>query len=538
MYQIKSEKIRENTELQMERNRDYLQIKNQLGIADKEDILTKARNHYETIPRKKRAMIFNDLIVERYLNFQEMKEASLKVLVHLSFLFMSYPEKKNNFGFKVSNLSVEKKIFYEFASSFEESFTLEHFFKVEEDSMIRRAFVNYNSDYPSISRGEYLMLFREYNEVSKKKYNFSIYDNYLYIANITSGRNSGWLSEKKLKNFFRGSGLEINEINSLFFDISILNKDDIQFLEIQTKMLGKLGIKYEQGYYIPQTWFIFENLFNYLAENKKEDATEILEGYAQRLFSSFFGKSNVSLNNYDKGRNEQDIIISLEDTILLVECKSNNFTRISDDDLRTEEKLQNTFNSAIQYGANQCLRAEKYIKDNDPAEYYDSNKKRGRNKILEINKGSEKTILKIVVLLNDYLNLAESSNQFLEESTKNVWVVNMFALEKILWKLGNVSDFIEYAIHRCSNIQTIEARTSDELVQLGYFISPIFKNFIPQNNMFATVSAGNNFANWANEYEVSKDLNEFNYWVNYQLAKGNYSKKQIEKICNVKIDKI
>ena len=369
-------------------------------------------------------------------------------------------------------------------------------------------------------------------------YNFSIYDNYLYIANITSGRNSGWLSEKKLKNFFRGSGLEINEINSLFFDISILNKDDIQFLEIQTKMLGKLGIKYEQGYYIPQTWFIFENLFNYLAENKKEDATEILEGYAQRLFSSFFGKSNVSLNNYDKGRNEQDIIISLEDTILLVECKSNNFTRISDDDLRTEEKLQNTFNSAIQYGANQCLRAEKYIKDNDPAEYYDSNKKRGRNKILEINKGSEKTILKIVVLLNDYLNLAESSNQFLEESTKNVWVVNMFALEKILWKLGNVSDFIEYAIHRCSNIQTIEARTSDELVQLGYFISPIFKNFIPQNNMFATVSAGNNFANWANEYEVIKDLNEFNYWVNYQLAKENYSKKQIEKICNVKIDKI
>lgn len=110
------------------------------------------------------------------------------------------------------------------------------------------------------------------------------------------------------------------------------------------------------------------------------------------MFSDFFGGSNINSNNYDKGRNEQDIIIILEDTILIIECKSNNFTKIVDDASNIEEKLRNTFNSTIQYGANQCMRAEKYIIGNDPAKYYDSNKKRERNKILEISKGNEKKI--------------------------------------------------------------------------------------------------------------------------------------------------
>ncbi len=509
----------------MDINRNYSDLK-KFGITDEEDILTKARNHYEKMPRKKRAMIFNSLIIERYFNFQEMKEVSLKVLVHLSILFMSYPEKNNGFKFKGPNLTIEKKIFYEFSSSFETSMTLKHLFKTEEGSMSKRAFINYSIDYPSLSKGDYLALFREYDEVSKRKYNFSIYDNYLYIAEITGGKTSGWLNQKKLKKLIAHSGLGLNELNSLFFDISTLNREEFRYSEIHTKMLGKLGVKYEQKYYIPQTWFVFENIFNYLAENKKVDRTEILEEYAQRLFSDFFGGSNINSNNYDKGRNEQDIIIILEDTILIIECKSNNFTKIVDDASNIEEKLRNTFNSTIQYGANQCMRAEKYIIGNDPAKYYDSNKKRERNKILEISKGNEKKILKIVVLLNDYLNLAESSNQFLEDKTKEVWVVNIFALEKILWNLGSISKFIEYASYRCSNIQTIEAVSSDELVQFGYFISPTFNNFIPQNDKFIAVRAGNNFANWASEYEWIKDCKEFNYWINYQIAKGTVQRNR------------
>ena len=92
----------------MDINRKYSDLK-KFGITDEEDILTKARNHYEKMPRKKRAMIFNSLIIERYFNFQEMKEVSLKVLVHLSILFMSYPEKNNGFKFKGPNLTIEKK---------------------------------------------------------------------------------------------------------------------------------------------------------------------------------------------------------------------------------------------------------------------------------------------------------------------------------------------------------------------------------------------------------------------------------------------
>lgn len=107
--------------------------------------------------------------------------------------------------------------------------------------MSKRAFINYSIDYPSLSKGDYLALFREYDEVSKRKYNFSIYDNYLYIAEITGGKTSGWLNQKKLKKLIAHSGLGLNELNSLFFDISTLNREEFRYSEIHTKMLGKLG---------------------------------------------------------------------------------------------------------------------------------------------------------------------------------------------------------------------------------------------------------------------------------------------------------
>ena len=42
----------------MDINRNYSDLK-KFGITDEEDILTKARNHYEKMPRKKKIMGLN-----------------------------------------------------------------------------------------------------------------------------------------------------------------------------------------------------------------------------------------------------------------------------------------------------------------------------------------------------------------------------------------------------------------------------------------------------------------------------------------------
>ena len=70
-----------------------------------------------------------------------------------------------------------------------------------------------------------------------------------------------------MKKLIAHSGLGLNELNSLFFDISTLNREEFRYSEIHTKMLGKLGVKYEQKYYIPQTWFVFENIFKGTSNN-------------------------------------------------------------------------------------------------------------------------------------------------------------------------------------------------------------------------------------------------------------------------------
>lgn len=40
---------------------------------------------------------------------------------------------------------------------------------------------------------------------------------------------------------------------------------------------------------------------------------------------------------------------------------------------------------------------------------------------------------KVVVTLDDYLNLSESPHEFLDIEYKDTWIVNIFNLKRILW---------------------------------------------------------------------------------------------------------
>lgn len=151
----------------------------------------------------------------------------------------------------------------------------------------------------------------------------------------------------------------------------------------------------------------------------------------------------------------------------------------------------------------QCQRGKEYLLNNKVAIYYNSNKKKGREKVLEVNNANNKKIFKIVVVLDEYLDLAELSNRYLEEKYKDTWIVNIFALNKILWtsnRINGISTFFEYLEYRTQNNLSIESIHCDELAQFGYWISPNY-NFYPKMGMNINIVLNNNFTNIFDEYD-------------------------------------
>jgi Holliday junction resolvase len=477
-------------------------------------ILSEAKKYYAKISVIQRSQIFNSLIFARYIGEESVNRHSLKLMINLSFIFMLVPEKSRFFRKNKINVEDEGDLFFSFVCKIEEAIWVDIAQEIDVSKITFRAYLSNNFDYPSITHGEYMHIFKLYDNASKEKYNLSLYKNFWNLLEMTNGRSAGL--------FLKGKSNFLNSKNQPLHNLFIKAKDfrdkDISLAEIPEIMVGNIGIEFSKGVFIPQSIYICENFFKALTENSSinNSKTYILENYAKKIIADYFGEESVHLSSYDKSGSEQDIIVEYGDYILLIECKSNNFNNVTEYGDKAEQFLSEKFDRSIQYGAYQCLRAKNYIYKDEPAIFFDSSEKKSRKETFRIKNTKSKKIIKIVVTLKDFLNLAESANHFFhdnlvlkksiryfsKEDIEDTWVVNIFALEKIFWKLQEKEEFIKYAEYRCSNVQEIEALNSDELSQVGYYISPNFPNFIPKNDMGFSIHLGNNFANWVNEYEI------------------------------------
>ena len=292
-------------------------------------------------------------------------------------------------------------------------------------------------------------------------------------------------------------------MGNLFLDnYKIKNK---LFIEnnLRTVFKGKLGIKFSDGLYVPRAYHIFENIFKGIIDNEqsKDKKGDILEVYSKDIIGMFF--DNIHHTSYDNNRNEQDLIIEFEDKILFVECKSQNFKNIFIEGNDAAKIREKHFEEVIVKACEQCQRGKEYLINNKTAIYYNSNKKKGRSKVLEVSNTSSKKIFKIVVVLDEYLDLAELSSRYLEEKYKDTWIVNIFALNKILWtsnRINGVSTFFEYLEYRTQNYLGIESIHCDELAQFGYWISPNY-NIYPQLGMNINIVLNDSFTNIFDEYD-------------------------------------
>lgn len=107
---------------------------------------------------------------------------------------------------------------------------------------------------------------------------------------------------------------------------------------------------------------------------------------------------------------------------------------------------------------------------------------------------------------------------YLEKKYKDTWIVNIFALNKILWTsniINGISTFFEYLEYRPQNNLGIESIHCDELAQFDYWISPNY-NFYPQMGMNINIALNKNFTNIFDEYdsyfykELVKELGDDN----------------------------
>ncbi|GKQ42226.1 hypothetical protein RD055328_01490 [Companilactobacillus sp. RD055328] len=490
-----------------------MNIKNEISKAQTiEKLMIKSKKYYSEIPQRKRAKIFNDLIVEKKVEYISI---SMKLMINVSFIIISYPFKENIiFKKKTIDYPKEVEIFKQLVLKIDSLYNKQQF---ENESGFNFTYINNQFNYPSYSPGDYLEMLRLFDEVSIKLYGFSLYYLSGKLLNLTSeivrDRNTGAVlgasknifREKDLKEMLSKELLSKEEyelvISRLFINDNEIS-DVVYPTDIPKRVSGKLGVKMGKNFYIPQSYFVFDSLLNeILASNEiNKIKGEILEKNAEEILKNFFGKKNVVRTYYEKNGTEHDILVQYKKYVFIIECKAQKFKEVFRDKSLSDIRLQGEFDNVIKKACEQCDRIDKQIISNDLISFYDSDKKNKKETVKIF--GKNKKVFKIGLTLNDYLNLAESPSEFLKEQHSDTWIVNMSALKRILWGCsGDIDEFIKYMNYRLSHYNVISSISSDELEHFGYFKSNNRLDLPPDMDIGINISLGPSYARFFDDYD-------------------------------------
>lgn len=487
-----------------------------------EEAMELAKEYYAFIPIQERAKIFNRVIFKRKVDPEDVY-FSLKLATNISFLFVSYPEKKRAFFYKSNDVRHEMHVFRLFVKKIHDLYIKQQMDQTEKyEDKTFFTYLNYQFHYPSISIGDYIEMFKLFDDVSIETYGFSIYnmiEDLLLLTSDTTLDDEGrilrltneWIGKEQM----RGKvDVELFQkiLTSLFIDESEIKTRMIYPTEILNNFKGRIGVKLRKGYFIPQSSFVFENILRYLIEAEKSNKIKgkILEKHVEDILKDYFGKENVIKTFYDDLGNEQDILVKHKNHVLSIECKAQDFKEVHRNQKQAATRLTRKFNSVILKGCQQCERVKENFSKNDSVTFYDSAKKGKRNIIFEVPDTRKVELVKIVVTLDDYLNLSESPHDFLSSKYEDTWVVNLFTLKRILW-LSEPNQFIKYVKYRTSGVKTIRSINSDELEQYGYFVSPNYDMY-PQNDIGITINLAQGFSRVFDKYDEYSYQKEIKEW--------------------------
>lgn len=463
------------------------------------DVISFVNVHYSKLTRAYRAEIFNEVIQDRQVDLEKFK-FPLRLSIELSWIFLSYKTSfmRTFIKYKFS-LAEEKEIFIIIV---EKIYELDWSKRLDNNEFERnnfRRYLAYKYDYPSIHIFEYFKLFKYFEELSEDIYGLSIYRNFYKLIILLASKENLYIEN----NIFKKEFGDIKKLENLFLDGYKLGESVFIEDNLRAVLKGKLGIKFTDGLFVPRSYHVLENIFRGIVESEKSNDKKggILEAYSKDIIKEFF--KDIYHTSYDNKGNEQDLIIEFEDKILFVECKAQNFKSIFIQGKDATQIREKHFEEVIVKACDQCQRGKEYVLKNKIAIYYNSKKKKGRGEVLKVSNTNNKRIFKIVIVLDEYLDLAELSNRYLEEKYQDTWVVNIFTLHKVLWisnRINGINLFFQYLEYRTQNNLCIESIHYDELAQFGYWISPNC-NIYPRLGMNVNIVLNNSFTNIFDEYD-------------------------------------
>lgn len=233
---------------------------------------------------------------------------------------------------------------------------------------------------------------------------------------------------------------------------------------------------------------MLENPENKFANKYKKVKAEIVERQFLSCFKRIFGDEAIYHTSVceQRGTKEHDILIEFHDYILIAEAKASKVREPFFNPERAYKRITDHFHSDSGIGGAyaQAITLKKFIESQEDIVLYEN-----KNSKFQIQNTSQKTILPLVLTLNQFGGLAVNTSLILEKDAAEPypWVCNWHDFDNIIEILEylhkGAQDFIDYLIWRIEN--HVNVLSSDELdVIEGYFLDSQLKKNIKDSVAF------------------------------------------------------
>lgn len=349
-----------------------------LALTTVEDVIEFGKRYYGQKDSTAAASIFSRCIIKRKCNPDS--SSSIKNMVNASLLFMSQTSNPNGLHswfrkllLKPISGNLELSIFKIITKKLEELYLDSEIQMSSADgldtSIIANTFINVYFNYQSLNIANYAEYFKFFSEESKKIYGFNVADKLPSILMLTSKgypQNAQenqefppFFSKKQMLLIFDSTNLD--SIDKLFVDakqVQQINKLD----KISDELIGKIGLKFPWGYYVPRNEMIMENILAELQRSPQKSGhpfERLVEYKVREFFQEYDLETNYYLQNEP---NEKDIIVFNDKNIVIIECKLQNLKTVFWDHPKANSRLEQRYNSTIGKGVRQASGVADYIR--------------------------------------------------------------------------------------------------------------------------------------------------------------------------------
>lgn len=248
---------------------------------------------------------------------------------------------------------------------------------------------------------------------------------------------------------------------------------------------------------------IYNKITNLLEKQTGKAASKYSKKKADRVEEMFLERFKIIFGDKasyhqticeEKGTKEHDLLIEYKNFILIAEIKASKVREPFFNPEKGYKRIYDHFNSdsGIGGGYKQAIILKKLIESNDSTTLYEQ-----KVKPFSISDVHKKTILPLVLTLNQFGEIAINTSQLLEkeEHEPYPWTCNLHDFENIIeiqkYLKKTPDDFINYIVWRISHHKQFMSFDELEIIE-QYYCNPSFVSEIDDKTAIMTTPFGPN----------------------------------------------